>query len=116
MLLGEVAVVLGLDGAALIFLDVVAGEDPVAAEGGEAFFGGSGEGGVAPWAGAVIDADGFVFLDAAVEGLSVREGDLAHRNADGRVELALNVNAGGGGERSAGGFVALRFAAGGFFR
>jgi hypothetical protein len=65
--LGEVAVVLRLHRAALIFLDVVAGENPVAAEGGKALLHGAGEGGIAPRAGAVIDPDGVVFFDPAVE-------------------------------------------------
>ena len=98
MFLGEVTVVLRLDLAAVVGFHITTSQNPIAAESGETFFGGAFEVGVAPRAGAIIDAHRLVFLDAAVERLGVGEGDLAHRHADLRVELALDVNAGGSGK------------------
>ncbi len=74
VLAGEVAVVLRLHFAAVVGRDVAAGGDPFRAQRGQAFVGGAGERGIAPRAGAVIDADGFVLLDAAVEGSSSARG------------------------------------------
>jgi hypothetical protein len=68
------------------------------AKGGEAGLDGAFVIWIAPGAGAVIDADGGVFLDAAVEGFRRRKGDLAHGDADVLVDLALDIDAGGGGE------------------
>src|SRR5688572_18405832 len=95
---GEVAIVLGVDFAAFIGFDVVAGDDPFFAEGGQALFDGAGVGGIAPGAGGVVDADGFVDFDFAGVGLGGAEGDLAHGNADVGMELAFDVDAGAGGE------------------
>ncbi len=95
---GEVAVVAGLNGAAFVGFDVVAGFDPGFAKRGQAGFDGAFVIRVAPGAGAVIDADGFVGLDAAVEGFRGAERDLAHGDADIFVYLALDPDAGGGGE------------------
>ena len=94
---GEVAVVLRLDFAAVVGFYIAAGENPVAAEWWETFFGSAFEIGITPWTGAVIDADGLVFFDATVEGLGVGEGNLAHWDPDLREELALHIDAGGGG-------------------
>ena len=95
---GEVAVVAGLDGAAGVFFDVVAGEDPVLAQGGQAFFDGALVGGIAPRAGGVIDAHGVIDLDAAIEALRGAQSNLAHGDADILVDLPLDIDAGGGGE------------------
>ena len=56
------------------------------------------EGGIAPGSAAIIDADGFVLLDAAIEGFRGRKRDLAHGDADVFVDLPLDIDAGGGGE------------------
>lgn len=99
---GEVAVVAGLDGAAFIGGDVATGFDPGFAEGREAGFDGAFVVGIAPGAGGVIDTNGGVFFDLAVEGLRGAELDFAHGDADVGVDLALDVNAGRGGELLAG--------------
>ena len=95
---GEVAVVAGLDGAAVVRFDVVAVGDPRFAKRGEAGLDGAGVGGVAPGAGGVVDADGFVDFDLAAVGLGGAEGDLAHGDADVGMQLAFEVDAGAGGE------------------
>lgn len=95
---GQVAVVTGLDGAALVFLDVVAGENPRFAQGGQAFLDGAFVGRIAPRAGGVIDAHGFIDLNASIEGLRGAQSDLAHGDTDILVDLPLDIDAGGGGE------------------
>ncbi len=95
---GEVAVVTRLDGAAVIGFHVIAGEDPGLAQAGQAFFHRALVIRVAPGAGGVIDAHGFVLDDAAIEILGGGEGDLAHGHLHLRVDLALHIHAGGGGE------------------
>ncbi len=95
---GEVAIVLRLHGAAVVGGDIVARGDPFFAKGRQAFGGVAFEGWVPPRTGAVIDADGFVDLDATVEGFGGREGDLAHGHADVLVDMALDVDALAGGE------------------
>ena len=56
------------------------------------------EGGVAPGARAVIDPDRAVFFRPAVFVFGVGEADLAHRDADGGVDVPLHVDAGGVGK------------------
>ena len=106
VLLGQVAVVLGFDRAALIGFHIVAGEDPIAAEGGQALFRGAGEARVAPGPGAIIDPNRRIRLAGAAEGGGVREGDLTHWDADGRMQRASDVNPLGSWQRRAGGIVA----------
>ena len=64
---GEVAVVLWLDLAAFVFAHIGAGFDPLGAEGGEALGDIAIEILVAPRTRGVIDADGLVFFQRAVE-------------------------------------------------
>ena len=71
VLLRQVAVVLRLHFAAIVVLDIARFENPLAAQRGKAFFGGACESRIAPRAGAIIDADRIVFLDAAIERLRV---------------------------------------------
>ena len=82
MFAGEVAIVLRFDFTTVVGLDVTTGGDPGFAEGGEAFGGVAVEGGIAPGAGAVVDADGFVLFDATVESFGGREFNFAHGDFD----------------------------------
>jgi len=98
----EVAVVPGLDGAAIIGGDIATTFDPRTAQGGQAGFDGAFVIRIAPRAGGVINTDGGVFLDLAIEALGGAELDLAHGDADVLVDLPLDIDAGGGGELLAG--------------
>ena len=93
---GEVAVVAGLDGTAGVFFDVAAGENPLLAQGGQAFLDSALVAGIAPGARGVIDAHGFIDLDTAIEALRGAQGDLAHGDADVFMNLPLDIDAGGG--------------------
>ena len=99
---GEVAIVAGLDGAAFIRGDVATAFDPGFAQGREAGLDGALVIRIAPGAGGVINTDGGVFLDLAIEALGGAELDLAHGDADVLVDLPLDIDAGGGGELLAG--------------
>ena len=81
----------------------------------EALLDGAGERGVAPEAGAVVDADGLVFLNETVEGLGVGKRDFAHRDADERMDPAFQVDAGAVWQRGARGVVGFGGGRGGFF-
>ena len=98
MLAGEVAVVHGLNFTPLVGSDVTALLDPALAQGWKALRGVTVEIGVAPGAAAVIDADGIVRLEFAREVLGGGELDLAHRDADLRMDRSLDIDAGAGGE------------------
>lgn len=63
---GEVAVVFGLHIAAAVFFDVAAAEDPISAQGWEAFFDIAFEVGISPRAGSVVDADWFILFDPSI--------------------------------------------------
>ncbi len=93
VLAAEIAIVHRLYFAAVIGGDILAGSDPFFAQSGKTFFRGSGEGGVAPRATAIIHADGFVDFNATVERLRRREVDLAHGHADVLVDLTFDVDA-----------------------
>jgi hypothetical protein len=96
--LGEVAIVLRGDGAAIVGLNVAAGGDPGGAEGGEALLDIAMEVWVAPWAAGIVEEDGVIRLLGAGGCAGGGEIDLAHGDADGWVERAGLVNAGAGGE------------------
>ena len=113
MLLGEIAVVLRLHFATVVGLDIAAFQNPLAAQGGQAFLGSAFEIRIAPWPRAVIDADGLVLFDAPVESLGVVQGDLAHRHFHLRVDFSLDINSGRCGQLRAG-FVVFALS-GGFF-
>jgi len=90
--IGEVAVVFGFDVAAFVFFDVLAVENPLAAEGGEAFGDVAFEVGVSPRAGAVVDVDGIIFFDHSIGVGGVGEADLTHGNADRFVQVTFDVD------------------------
>ncbi len=89
--LAEVAVVGGGDGSAFVFFDIAAIEDPLAAEGGKAFFDIAVKGGVSPGAAGVVDAHGVVLLHAAVGMMRLREFDFAHGHTEIGVRLSFDV-------------------------
>ena len=96
---GKVAVVLWLDLAAVVFAHIGAGFDPLGAESGEALGDIAIEILVAPGPRGVIDADGLVFFQRAVEAFGWGERNLAHRHADSFVVAPLDIDAGGVWER-----------------
>ena len=79
---GEIAIVLGAVGTAGDFLDIAALADPGIAHEGEAALDVAVEGGVAPGAGGVVNADGLVDLDGAVGAFGGGEGDFAQGDAE----------------------------------
>ena len=99
---GEVAIVTRLDSAAFVGFHVTTTFDPRAAQGREARFHGALVIWVTPGAGGVINTDGSVFFDLAVETLRGAELDLTHGHLHIGVNLTLDIDAGRGGELLAG--------------
>ncbi len=100
--LGEIAIVLGPGFAALVFLDVPAGQDPFAAQGRKALGHLALEVGIAPRAGTIVHADRRILLDPAVRMSGVGERDLTQGHAKIRVVPSLDVDASGSGEGARG--------------
>ena len=105
----EIAVVLRLHFAAVVFLDVAAFQNPVAAQRGQTFVGRAGERGIAPRPAAIIDAHGRILLNRAGVRFGVADFNLAHGHAKVGMKLAGNKNLFAGGQL----FAAVRFE--GFF-
>ena len=82
MFFAEVAVVLRLHRAAIVGLDVAALENPVATKGWQAFLNTALERRISPGSGTVVNTNGFIDFDVAVEALGVGLADLAHRHAE----------------------------------
>ena len=95
---GEVAVVLGFDLATVVFLDIVAVENPLAAEGGETFADVAFEIGITPGAGAVVNTDGWILFDVAILMFGIGKANFAHGHLDGVVQFSIDIDAGGVGE------------------
>ena len=102
---GEIAVVLRLHFATVVFLDVAAFQNPVAAQRGQTFVGRAGERRIAPRPAAIIDAHGRILLDRAGVRLGVADFDLAHRHAEVGMQFAGHENFFAGGQL----FAAVRF-------
>ena len=113
--LGEVAVVLWLDGATVVGLDISTFQNPLTPQRGKPLIRGSFEFRVAPWAGAVVNTDGFVFLNGAVVGLGISQSDFAHWHLNFWMEFALHINPGRCRKRRAGFVVVRGLRSGGFF-
>ena len=96
--LREVAVIGRGYGAAVVSLNVAAGEDPVLAEPREALLDVAMEGGVAPWAAGIVNADRVIRLEGTGEIFGGGKGDLAHGDAHLGVEGAGGVYAAAIGE------------------
>ena len=101
----EVPIVHGRHGSPVVLGDVPAPEDPVTAKRGKSLGDIALECGVAPRAGAIIDADGLVHLDSPVPCGRRVQLDLAHGDADIGMQFAGQVNLRGIRERRA----AVRF-------
>ena len=101
VLAGEVAVVLRLHLAAVVFRHVLAIRDPFRAQCRQALVGRAGERRIAPRPGAVIDAHGLIRLQFAAEYLRRRERDLAHRHAEIGMNATVQIHAGAGGKLGA---------------
>lgn len=95
---GEIAIIRCGDLAAIVFLDVIAVENPLAAHGRESLTNITFEIRITPWAGAVIDANGGVLLDSSILVLGIGESDLTHGDFDAVVYFTLHINPGGVGE------------------
>lgn len=101
---GEVSVVGGFCFAALVFFDIGAGENPVAAEGRETFADVALKRGITPRTGAIVNVDGGVFFDAAVGKVSaggvlgVGKADLAYGDSHAGMDFSFDVDAGGIGK------------------
>ena len=67
MLFREITIVLRFDWAALVAFDITALQNPFAAQCGQAVLDRSIECCVTPWAGAIVDANGFVRFFAAIK-------------------------------------------------
>ncbi len=89
---GEIAVVLRLHFATVVFLHVATFQDPIAAQRGQTFVGVADEIRIAPRAGAIIDAHGRIFLNCAGVRFGVAHFDLAHRHTNIGVNCASHEN------------------------
>ena len=98
VLVREVAIVLGLDVAALVFFYIFAFQDPVATEGRETLGDVSFEARVAPGTRAIIDADGGVFFHHSVGMGGFVLADFAHGDSKLGMNVAFDVDSGGVGK------------------
>ncbi len=93
VLFGKIAVVNGLCRAAVVFLHIAAGANPLGAQCRQPLLHRAFEVRIAPRTGAIIDAHRLILLDGAGVRPGGREFDFAQGHADIGVDLPRDVNA-----------------------
>ena len=91
---GKVAIVDSLNFAAFVFFDIASFENPVTTESGESPGYVAIERRVSPRSGAIIDSNGWIFLDMPVGMLGVGKANLPHGNFDRWMDLACDIDSG----------------------